>query len=287
MKGVFLCLLSWLLNTVLNAIAKDIHNSTTVPTIFLFQNIVGLILTLPYAMKHHFRNGNYKKSPFFLISVRCVSGQLTMLFLLFAVMKISLSNAILLSNTAPFFVPLVAWIWLKSRVDPRAWYGILIGFIGVMFILRPTTGIFNIGSVYAVISGIFLAILMLSMRLLAFKENVLIISFYNFVFGSLVSIPLSIFYWEVGSLATLVKLIVIGLFVLATQLLMLKAFHYGKPSQLGPLVYSQVVYAAIIDWLVWKQIPAPLTVLGMSLVCLSGIAIVLLVNKKGLKKYEH
>jgi len=272
-KGVWLALLVWLIFTVMNALSRNVQQTTNISMILLFQNTIGVLFTLPYAIKH--RPKDWSEFPFKLLFVRSLTAQLNIAFLLLSLTKIPLANAMLLNNSAPIFIPFIMLIWLKNKIPNKAWIGIIIGFIGILLILKPTREIFNTGAYFALLAALSTSVSMIGLRLLATKIDGLTVSFYYFLLGLILTIPASIFYWELDSWMTAFNLLGIGILMLLGQFVFVKSFQYAKPYQLGPISYVAVVYAAFIDWIVWKEIPDYITVAGMILVTVSGILTIL------------
>ena len=69
--------------------------------------------------------------------LRAAAGLLSQVLMFVAVKRMPLVNAVLLSNSAPLFIPLVTWVWLKERIGGMVWVSLLIGFAGVILILKP------------------------------------------------------------------------------------------------------------------------------------------------------
>ncbi|MBI2743471.1 MAG: DMT family transporter [Chlamydiales bacterium] len=268
-KGVILMLIFGLFSTCIVALARKLQESTEIPTIMLFQNLVGLLFTLPSVIKHHFKD--VRRAPFRLLLIRCIFGQLNTVMVLMAIRSISLANTVLLNNTAPIFVPLVAYFWLKKKIEKKIWIGIFLGFLGVMLILKPTSEVFNYGATYALIGGVFLAVVMITIRLLSSKEKSRVVMFYFFLTGVLLALPFSIATWTALSAQTLILLIGLGLITIIAQSIFMLAFRYGSATQLSPFTYTAVVYSALFDWFFWDKIPTYLSIIGMILVAAGGI----------------
>ncbi len=75
--------------------------------------------------------------------LRAVGGLLSQAFMFAAVKKMALVDAVLLSNSAPLFIPLVAWVWLKEKIGGMVWVSLSIGFAGVILILRPSLALLS------------------------------------------------------------------------------------------------------------------------------------------------
>jgi drug/metabolite transporter (DMT)-like permease len=280
--AVFLSLLVWFIFTCMTALSKSAQKTASIPMILLFQNCIGVLFTLPYVIKHHFHK--ITETNFRLIIIRSISGQLNFGFLLLAIQDISLANSMLLNNTAPLIIPILAWLWLSQKVQLKIWPGLIIGFIGVLCILKPNQQIFSLGAIYALTAAFCLAVVMMSLRLLAFKEHPFTVLFYFFLTGLLIAVPLSFFYWTSLDMETVLKLIGIGILMCVGQYILVLSFRFAKPITLAPFSFSAIVYALFFDWILWNTVPDYISFLGILLVCIGGIFTIIYSNKPSTSK---
>ncbi len=268
-RGIFYVLLSWLFFTFMTTLAKVTAPHTTTPMILLFQNGVSLLLILPWMRKE-----NFKTERKGLMAARALFGLANFGLLLLAVQSISLVNAMLLCNAAPLFIPLVDWIWRRSPINTKLWPGILLGFLGILFILHPRFDL-SVGALYGLGSGICLAVAMLSVRRLSHSDETKTILFYYYLIATVCALFLSCFYWETPSAMTLANLIGIGCLSAVAQYLFNKSFTFAKAVNLGPFNYSAVVYSVFVQWYLWGDIPSSIAFIGILAVCGGGILTVL------------
>jgi drug/metabolite transporter (DMT)-like permease len=281
-KGILLTLLFWLLATFNFVLARSAQESTTVPVILLVQNAIGLLFTFPWAIKHHVKL--IRGPSFKLIWVRCLFGQIHSALVFLAVNTISLANTAVFNNVAPILVPFIAYFWLKNKIERKIWPGIILGFLGVLLILKPNPQIFHVGAIFGLLAPFFLASVMISLRLLAHREKSLTVLFFFFLTGFLLSLPLSLIFWKTPSIIAIIQMIVIGLFSVVGQFIFLLAFRYATPTQLGPFSYAAVIYSALFDWLIWNHIPNPFSIVGMLLITAGGVFTILYSRQPRLQK---
>jgi drug/metabolite transporter (DMT)-like permease len=195
-----------------------------------------------------------------------------------AVQKVSLINVTLLSNTAPLFVPLLGWLFLKKPIDHRGWPAIALGFLGVMLILNPTKDLFDPWALYALGNGLTTAATFLVVRMATKTEQMHTLLFYYYLIGFLLFLPVNIFTFTMPDLITFLELVLMGAFAYWGSALSFHALKYGKAAQLAPFSYIGVVYTGIIQWILWGQVPSLINTIGICLTCAAGVYI-LLVSK--------
>lgn len=269
-KGVSCVLCAWVFFTLLITQSRFTSTLSSVPMVLLFQNLVSLLCMTPFMVK----NGKkaFYSPKFKVILFRGIAGYSSFAFTFLAVRNTSLVNTVLLSNTSPLFIPLIIWVWRKIHIGYKLWLGLIVGFIGIGFILKPDIHLLkNLGAFYALSSAFCFSISMIAMRRLIKTEPVHTILFYHFLIGTMISLPMAIYTWNLPSYEILVQLISIGFLSVFGQYFILVAFRFDKPSVLSPFNYSSVIYATILQWFIFKTFPDSLTIVGILLVCAGSI----------------
>lgn len=273
-KGVLLVLLAWLSFSSMYAVSKLIGDQTTVSTMVFFRNILGLAFVLPWMIKDWPKSLEIKNTKITL--TRSIMGLLSIFFIFLSLQKISLVNTTLLNNTAPFFIPFILWFWMRTHPDVKLWPAVLIGFLGVVFIMQPEEKIFNLGAAYGLLSGICLAIAMVANKQTFRQETLYSFLFYFFAIGLVITTPFAIANWKIEDGLTLLGLFSIGLFAAVGQICLFYGLKFGKAHQLAPFAYAAVLFSLIYEWLLWRVLPEPIAYLGMFLIIGAGIWITLM-----------
>jgi len=239
-----------------------------------FRNVFGLVLVLPWIIKKWPKSLkiNNKK----VVLVRSLVGLTNLLLIFLAVQKISLVNTTLLNNSAPFFVPILIWLWLKKPIQHKIWGAVILGFVGIALVLHPDERIFNWGAVYGLLSGICLATTIVTMRVTTHSETLYSFMLYFFLIGIVATAPFAILDWKIDSLSTLAGLLTISLLSTFGQVCLFHGLKFAKAHELAPFSYSTVLFAGLIDWFVWGVSPSLLAYLGMACIIGGGIWIAML-----------
>lgn len=250
-----------------SACAKVASETVSAFTVLFFQNGICFLLNLPRALKQGVRTGHP-----YLHLTRDVFGFTSYFLFVMSIAHIPLANAVLLSNSAPLWIPFVVWIWFKKKVPFYLWGSLLIGFVGIVFILKPTTGIVDTASLLALLSGMAIGVAMVAIRRLTHTEPTSRILFYYFLLGTVVSLP-GAFHDFSQAITTPTIYFLVGAAVLfyLVQIFITLGFSHGKASTLSPIAYSVVLFSAILDRIFWHKIPDALSLIGMALIILGGI----------------
>lgn len=276
--GIGISLVAYIFFVTASSLVFSFKKAFPTIQIIFFQNIISLICILPLALRKG--PGRLKTDILSIHLLRDVAGVLSYYLYFVAIRYLNLTDATTLNYSAPFFVPIIWWIWTKEKIDLHVWWSIIIGFIGVAVILNPTRQIFQEGFVFGLSAGILSAIAFSSLRILNLnKEPMSRTLFYYFLFGSLFSAPFAAVYWVTPSGIQWLKVAGVGLATVTAQMLLTIAYRYGTASFLSPLGYSTVIYAALVSWLLFNIPPSFRSLIGTALIVIGGTMTYLLKKK--------
>ncbi len=267
--GSLLIVLAFLCVAVMSAFGKA---AAGIPTavVVLFQSGISLLLLLPWALRQGIGELRTRRLPLHI--VRALSGLLSQALFFLAVKNMTLVDAVLLVNAAPLFIPFVALVWMKTRITPLVAAGLVIGFVGVLLILRPSSALFtNPSALLAIGAALFSAIALVSVNRLSSTDRPDAILFYYFLISTIAACPFAIHGWQMPAGIEWGYLAGIGVFMALAQLFIILAYQRATAERLAPFNYSVVVFSGLIGWLVWGNVPGLLAVTGIVLVCAGGI----------------
>jgi drug/metabolite transporter (DMT)-like permease len=267
--GVLLIVLAFAGVAVMSAFGKAASQVPTGALVF-FQNFISLVLFAPWALDQGF--GELRTSRIGLHMVRALGGLLSQVLMFVAVGKMSLVDAVLLSNSAPLFIPVVMRVWLKQRINATVWWSLLIGFAGVILILRPGLALLsNPSALIATSAALFSAIALVSVNQLSNTEPTRRILFYYFLFSSIAAAPFAVLHWKTPTGREWLYLAGVGIMMASSQLLIILAYQHATAERIAPFNYSVVIFSGLIGWLVWHNRPGVLALLGVLLVTAGGV----------------
>lgn len=197
---------------------------------------------------------------------RCTFGTASQVLCFAAVGLLPLATATALTYTAPLFIGLFAMLFLGESVGRGRWLSLLSGFVGVYLIVLPDAGGVEPGVLIALAGAIATAAALLSIRSMASEEKGTAVAFYFTVFG-VVAGALSLWFDSVvPSLEELPVLVAIGLLGGAAQILLTFAYQNAPATLMAPFEYSTLVFASLIGFLVWADVPAGNELLGIAVI---------------------
>jgi drug/metabolite transporter (DMT)-like permease len=237
--------------------------------VVFFRSAVGLLALLPWLVPaglEGLRTGRLRDH-----LPRTAFGMLSMYGYFYAIAHLPLSDAVLLNYTVPLFVPIVEGVWQGQRVPPRIWWPLGVGLAGIALILKPGSGLFQPAALVGVLSAFFGSIAQVGVRQLTDTEPTRRIVFYFAAGSTLVSaVPLP-WTWTAPPAALWPALLAMGVLASFAQLAMTRAYRHATAARVGPFMYTAVVFAAVLEFLLWGRVPDRLSVAGALLVMLAGV----------------
>ncbi|MES2274113.1 MAG: DMT family transporter, partial [Chlamydiota bacterium] len=235
--GIAFSLLAYLFFATASSIVWNFQGRFPTIQIIFIQNCVSFFCILPLAARKGIKRLQTTAVSTHLI--RDVFGVLSYYLYFVAIRYLNLVDATTLNYTAPFFVPVVWWVWTREKISLHVWWSIIIGFIGVAVILNPSRQIFQLGFLFGLIAGIASAIAFSGLRVLNLKKEPMSRTlFYYFAIGSILSFPFTCIYWVTPSNWEWVEVISIGIATAVGQILLTISYRYGAASYLSPLGYA-------------------------------------------------
>lgn len=240
-----------------------------VQLVFL-RSIIGLIIILPFVLP---KGIDFIKTPVLhLHMLRGFISLCAMTCFFYAISHVGLSESTLLNASSPLFVGLLAFSILKEKVTKHSALALVVGFIGVCFILKPGTALFTFAALIGLCSGFFIACAKILVRYMANTEPVLRTVFYFSIFSTIYSSILMIWFWQTPSMFDVSIMILAAICATGGQTLLTYAFTHNEAVSVAPFTYVTVLIATTIGWLGWNELPDLGSTMGAVLIigaCLS------------------
>jgi drug/metabolite transporter (DMT)-like permease len=191
-----------------------------------------------------------------------------------ALQYLPLTAATAFNFAAPLFMTALSAPILHEKVGRHRWAAVVIGFLGVLIMIRPDPGKMNLlGSGLALAGAVASAGAMVTIREIGKTERGATIVFYFTLAGAVLGLASLPFGWVMPSRQILGLLIVMGLIGGVGQLLMTEALRVAPVGVVAPFDYIQLLWASLIGFGVWGEIPQALTMAGAVVVAGSGVYI--------------
>jgi drug/metabolite transporter (DMT)-like permease len=266
-----LCVLSASLTfAILGAVVKVVSLSLTTEMVVFFRNFCSLFFILPWIWYSR-PPGGVRTSYFPLHLLRSMAGLGGMYCFFYVIARLQLSESFLLMSTAPLFIPIIAYLWIRELVERKVRGAIIIGFVGIIIILKPGIDVFRPIAFIGLGAGLLGALAMVSIRRMSSSEPTIRIVFYFTVFGTLISAMPLVWSWQSPKAEIWWLLVLMGLLAAVGQFLLTKGYSLAPAAKVGPFSYSSVVFAMFLGWVLWGESLDFLTWVGAFLICIAGI----------------
>jgi drug/metabolite transporter (DMT)-like permease len=236
---------------LVQAFARDIPN----PMIVFFRIVFSLIFLIPLLIKELPSAKALKTTSFPLHMLRTFTSLTAMYCLFYALKFLPLVDVLLLTYTRPLFIPIIVYIWFGKKWTKRTFLGLIIGFLGVVLILKPTTTIFNIASLIGLASGLFGALAFTTIRRLTKNEVPEKILFYYLTLSLPITAAALVEGWIPMSWHIFLVLLAIGFVAVLYQICLTRAYRHAKAFKVGSLLYSTIVFGAIFQGIFFRDLP--------------------------------
>ena len=193
-------------------------------------------------------------------------------FIVLRYLSLTVVSAIMFS--APIIVCLLSWPLLGERVGPWRWFAIILGFSGVLVVIRPLGESFHWAALLTCYNAVALALYSIITRRLSGLVAAETMQFYMGALGTFSLLPLAFLDWTTpSSLFEWVLMCVLGVWAWAGHGLLTRAHGLAPANTLMPYTYSFMIFLTIESYIVFAEFPDQWTLIGASIVVISGLII--------------
>lgn len=268
LTGIGLMLLAMAVFSVMDGVSKglaaQLHPVEVAWGRFLFVSLilVPAVLRQPRALATRHKRRHVLRG----LCMLCSS-----LFFIAALAKLPIAEAAAIGFVSPFMITALSIPLLGEHVGVRRWSAVVAGFIGVLVVMRPGTAAFDSAALYPIASAACWALGIIITRQMQGIEGVLTTlawsTMVGFVVLSLVVAP----FWQTPAALQWLMMAATGALSTGGQVLLIASFRYAGASLLSPFSYSQMLWATLIGFFAFGQLPDALTWTGAGIIIASGV----------------
>lgn len=268
-RGSLLLVAAFLANTLQSAFARAVGSGMDALMFTWLTFLLALILLIPILVMRRGRDLHRSVLP---LHLRCGgTGMGGFLQFITAAKLVNLVNANVLLNATPLFIPLLAWLVLKQHIPRNLWIALVVGFAGMVIMVQPNATILDQpGDLLGLAAGIVCALEFLTVKGLNRTESPLTQLWFFLMIGTIFSSLVMIGHGHAITVPQGLLVLASSLCLLSFQFLLIQAYRFADPSAIGAFQYSSVIFAVVIGWLWFQQIPNLGVVLGSVLICIGG-----------------
>ena len=278
MLAYLLNLSGWLLLPFMDGIAKYLSTEMHFILVVWGRYFFMLLISIPLAILFFRKDLKFPKS----ISVqlwRSFFLFLSTVFFFYAISLISLAEALTLSFVAPIIVTILSIFLLNEKVGLHRWSAVIVGFIGVIVIIRPGFIEFNFASFAALAAGVTYAFYIIYTRKLSFTDSPIVTLIFTGVIGCIFISLIVPFFWANLNLHQILFLVLLASIGTLGHFLIILSLRLGEASKLAPLGYFEISTNILVGYIFFDDLPDVWIYSGLALIVLSGIYIFIRENR--------
>ena len=270
--GITSMILGMLSLSVNDIIVKGLTNYFPVWEIVFFRAISGLIIS--FFLIIYFGINRIKTKKPIGHFVRAFSAVGCVVFYFFGLKHLMISENVAIVHSGPILATIIAVPLLGEKLGIKRSFAIILGFIGVLIIVKPGTDLFKLVSIFPVLSAIFMAMVYISTRsLMSTESSVAIIFYYSLALfiTSLIFFPKDFLY---PSILQLIPLFSLGIMGSLGHFFISQAAKYADVVMISPFEYTSFLFVAFMGYYFYGEVPTNSIYFGGLLIIISGLYII-------------
>ena len=285
-RGILYILGAAFISALSGALSKILAEDMSALEIVFFRNLLGVLLIL-YTLKH--TPPKLHGGKWYYLLLRGFFGFSSMILFFYTITTIPLGEAITLNKTSPFFVTILAFYLLKERLDFLTLFALIVGFLGVILIVKPLGMGISFEHFLGVLGGFFAAAAYTTIKKIKdiYDTRVMMLSFVGvgtllpallFLLAPYINPPQALDFLFVAfsyPQSPFIWLLLLFMAFIATlsQWLLTKAYSSSSLSIIGVISYSNIPFAIGFGWMLGDAFPDRVTFVGIGLIVLGGFLV--------------
>ena len=271
-SGPFYFLISVIFFSVMEILVKFLSSSYPIGELVFFRGFFGLLPIIFVMPKKKFFQ-NFKTKKIKLHIFRTITGCFALISIFFSLKYLPLADAISITFAAPIFATIFSIFFLKEIVGKKRWFAVLIGFLGILIILKPGTSLFSIYSIFPILFCVGFAASASLIRILSKTDKNYLISFYYTAGLTLVSLFLDPLSWKIPLFKDCLLLISIGIIGSLGNIIITEAYRKSEISLITPIKYLNLIFAIVFGYFLFNEVPEYSTLIGSVFIIVSTVII--------------
>ncbi len=246
-----------------------------------FRNLVAAVFAAAMAARERIPLKPQKGCGWAML-MRSFCGTAGLLCNFYAIDRLDLADASMLNKLSPFFAVVFSIFILKEKTSPAQLGAVIAAFIGSLFIIRPTFSNIELApSLIGFMGGMGAGAAYTFVRYMKQRgeKSTLIVLCFS-VFSCLVTLPFMIAGYVPMTVRQTATLIMAGLFAAGGQFAITGAYSFAPAKEVSVFDYSQVIFSAAAGFILFEQVPSPLSIIGYAIIISSAVWTFLQNNKR-------
>tara|TARA_B100001029_G_scaffold178738_1_gene186193 strand:+ start:125 stop:1057 length:933 start_codon:yes stop_codon:yes gene_type:complete len=261
-------------------IIKFLGNQYSIMQLTVFRNIAAIIplFLLLLFTKEYFTVFKKIDKKFIILSIlRGLSFLAMNVFIFISVVNLEFATAMTLTFSSPFFIVILSIIFIKDKVGIYRWSAVIIGFIGVVMIMKPTSDIFNFFSIFPILTAIAWAFSVIILKFIPKGHSTAKIQLYTLIFNVIGGLILFFFtsgHVGIESLDHFLLMTMTGILGGTAAILFIYAYRLISASKIASFEYFGIPSSFILGWIFFNEAPWSQLFPGVLVIIFAGMIII-------------
>ena len=269
--AIILILISIFAGSTMGVLIKFAQNDVSIYIAAFLRFLIGFIFIFPYILKTNFRV--YKTSNILLHIIRSLLNYPAMLLTFSALMLVPYEKISALNFLVPFFVTILAVLFLKENIRIYRISALFIGFIGMLIILRPGIIDISLGIQMVLVATFFWSVIIILTKQLTNKDSSITILVYMYTFMTCLTLITAIIFWQTPTANSIIYLSLAAFVGTISHFSINHAFKLVDVSMTQPFSFIGLIIASLYGYFLFDESPDIYTWLG-AIVIFVGIIII-------------
>ena len=273
MKAITLNLSAWLMLPFMDAIAKYLSSDLSFFQITWARYFFTVFFTLPFMyffFKHQIKWSENPKLQFY----RGLTLFLANICFFYSISIISMAKALTLAFVAPLITTALSPFFLGEKVGIKRWSAVIVGFFGILVVVRPGIIEFNLASIAAIGTGCFYGLYLIITRKLHSTDSPLLTLLLTGVVGTIIASFVVPIVWINPTIVQWSWLALMGIFACLGHILLIYSLQYADASKLAPFGYFEIVPNIVLGYYLFNDFLDYWSFLGLFIIISSGLYII-------------
>ena len=284
-KAILLTVSGSFFAVLMESLIRSAQYDSNVYTIGFLRFLFGLIIIFPYLIKKKFIP--YKTKNFKFYFIRGLFNLPMMILGFGALVYVPFEQFKALHFLSPIIVVLLSFIIFREKIYMYRILALVIGFIGMLIIVRPGIVDFNIGTIMILISLTFWSLIIIVSKFVSKDDSPITMVTYQYTLMTIFALPLAIYFWQMPSLQSLIFVFIGAISGTILHLSLALSYKYAELSVTQPVWFSGLIFGSAFGFFVFNETPDVWTWIGGIVVFSSVLLITYNERGKDFKKTKN
>ena len=259
-KAILLTVSGSFFAVLMESLIRSAQYDSNIYTIGFLRFLFGLIIIFPYLIKKKFIP--YKTKNFKFYFIRGLFNLPMMILGFGALVYVPFEQFKALHFLSPIIVVLLSFIIFREKVYMYRILALVIGFIGMLIIVRPGIVDFNIGTIMILISLTFWSLIIIVSKFVSKDDSPITMVTYQYTLMTIFALPLAIYFWQMPSLQSLIFVFIGAISGTILHLSLALSYKYAELSVTQPVWFSGLIFGSAFGFFVFNETPDVWTWIG-------------------------